>query len=558
MNVGIILLVAVLVCMAVEVLIGVKRGIALTGVRVVLWMLGTLVAALIAKKVATLVITKIAAASSLSGANLAETAAAALKKAGLANIADIVSVPLAGLALSAIVPVVFVVLFVVAKLITLGLYFIVKAVIKHSKAAEIFTERPVWSKVAGGVVGGFVAVVTCAIIASPASGLLKTVNESGSADSLFHIAKVTAGGKATAGKIAELTPVKLAIRIEKQEINGIGSIRVYAAEYDGSEAAVESNDSAVAVIGGADGSTVIVTADNDIVDDLREVYDSIVDSPVEAVCKFTGAEGIAMAIYEETSEVTAADIGVTDEAKQELTYNFPDTVGEVMGITEAVDTVVTLVSEGNGLTTELVDSVEEIVNFALDTDIVADDDKLALLNESVPVIQETVNTALGLEEGTQLFGTYESLDDVRNDVGSVIEIAHVVAESDVIPEGNLQNIDADALINDTGLMKEFIHSALSLSNGPSMIATLINSKASEFTDGRFSNPISEASITNAGEDNVIATFTTLIELKDYLNRTSLTAEERADIDAKANAIESYGVISPSTISEVKQWLESRQ
>lgn len=535
MNVGLILLVIVLLSMAVEVLLGVKRGIALTGVRVFLWMLGTLVAALLAKKIAISIVMKVAASNSLQGATLAEVAAAALKGAGLGKLADVVCIPLAGLALSAAVPVVFVILFVIAKLITLGLYFVVKAIIKRSKAANVFTERPVWSKVAGGVVGGFVAVITCAIIASPASGLMRTVSESGSADSLFHIAKLTTGGKAVAGKVAELAPIKLAIKIEKNEVDGIGTIRVYAADDD---------------------ATVVIEAESAIVDDIQEVYESVVDSPVEYVLKFTGAEAIAQAIYEGTSEVSPADIGVDDEEKQDVTYNFPATVADVMTITDAVDTAVTLINDGGGLTTELVDSFEEIINYALETDIVSDDDKLAMLNESVPMISEKINGALGLEAGTEILGTYNSIEDLKQDVGNIVEIAHVVAESDVIGSNGFQDVDVNALMNDTELLKSFVHSAMAISNGPSIIATIVNNKVTELSDGKINNPVSEASISNAGEDKVISTFTTLLDLQAYLGKTEFTDAERADIDAKASLIESYGVVSQTAIEEVKQWIEN--
>lgn len=524
MNVGIILLLAVILCAGIEALIGVKRGIALTGVRIVLWVIGTVVAAFTAKGLANFIVRKVAASYSIPGKTIAEISANALNSAGMSNMSGVLGVPVAGLVLSAAVPVAFVLMFIVMKLVTLGLYFIAKAIIKKSKAAESFTDRPVWSKIAGGVVEGVAAIIACAIIASPVSGLLKKVNDAGAADSVFHIMEVTVGGRNVAGRIAQAAPVRFAIKLEKQGIDGIGIIRVYAAD-----------------------------GDEGVLDDIREIYDSVVGSPAEVLCQIVGGESIAMAIYEGTSEVTTEDVGAQDY--QEMTYSFPATVEEVMGVTENIDTTVTLLNEGAGLTSELVDSVEGIVNYALDTELFSDEDKLYMLNASVPAIQSGINNALGLEEGTEFLGTYDSLDDFRQDVGSVMEIAHVVADSD-IAAGGLANVDVNALMADPELAKSFIHSAMQISTGPEIITSLVNSKVNELSKGKVTNPVSVESISNAGEDKVVSTFSALLDMTKYLGQNSFTDAERADIDAKAAEIESYGVISHDSITEVKGWIDN--
>lgn len=525
--IGSILLIAVLVCALIEILIGVKRGIAFTGVRIVLWALGTLVAVLVSKKLATAIVLKLVAAYGYSGASISEITVGALSDAGLGNFAQMLGVPVAGLALSAVVPFVFAVLFILMKLLTWIVFLIIKAVIKKSKAAKYFTERPVWSKIAGGVVGGVAAVIACAIIASPVSGLVKTIDDSGAVDSIFHLAEMVTEDTDTLKNLAEQSAIAMAVELEKKGLIALdGAVPVYA-------------DAAVAP----------VAYEELNLEDLRALYDSLVKSPAAYICRYTGGEGIAMAIYRNSSTISTADVGADDY--REMNYNFPDTVAGFLGISNKIDDTATLIHDGAGFCPEVVNSVEEVIFYVLDTDLITSDDKLYMLNSSVTGIQNGINELFGLGEQVEFVKAYDSFDDFKQDIDNVFTIARVVSDVEWTNGGSIADIDVNRLLTDVELMKDFIHTTLKLSVGADIIAAVVNAKVSELTDGALTKAVSAESILAAGEENVVLTFTAVFDLNKYMGRRNLSDEEFDEVVEKAALIEEYGVVLPEAVETVK-------
>lgn len=417
MNYGVLLLIALLVLAAIEVLVGIRRGAALMGVRVALWAVLTVVAGLIAKPVSRAILNLIIKRMTIFGNLLA----GAFAKEGMS---DAINSVLPGYALSALTPFVFAGLFIVMKFVSWLIYLIIRKVLLN-KCENVFTCNSTLKKVIGGAAGLIVGIWACAIVASPVSGLVKTFDDSGAVDAAFD----------AAGKVLSLQGVPV-------------------------------GDILTGKVQGATASDKVILG-RMTVSDIRDSYISVSKSPASMVCRYTGGEGIAMAIYRSMSEV---------ESGGEV-FNLPESLAQVLSIVGDADGTVTLLAGGSGLSSELIASVEGLIFKVLDSELagqlVSEEARVTLINSFLPKIESSLTSALNIGQNSSdtILKPFDSYETFYRDLAVVFDIAG-------IPAGMLKDggsVTLQSLMNDRDSFGELLGLLAKLNSGPEIIASLINS-----------------------------------------------------------------------------------
>ena len=436
MNYGIILLAVLLLLAGIEVWVGIKRGGPFVGLRFVLWALMTVVAALITKPIARAIVKALLNSQGMEGASPYELAQAMLSESGLGVTAEIFGVPLAGLMLSLFAPFVFVVLFLFMKFFSWILFIIAKKIINKQSFAPVFSNMTTPKKVIGGVAGFLIGVLSCAIIASPISGLIKTIDDSGAVESAFHIAEI-ATEKVTGEETAESSAT--------EEVSADLS----------------------------DGMSIA---------DARKMYNSFVHSPASYVCRFTGTEWIAMKIYNGISTVTPKQVGAVKD--EPITYSFPVALANLLSIANKIDRSATLIHDGKGYCPELVDSFEDIAFYFLDGKLMTDSDKLTMLNASLDTIENAFEEAIGIGDEKRVFKPFDSYEVFREDVRTIFAIARIPASLTTQRDNNKLESVFDLtplmLVENERFLEDLIHLMFKLNSGPESLASLLNSVAPKY------------------------------------------------------------------------------
>lgn len=535
---GYILLAFVIVCTIAEILIGIKRGIAFTGIRLLLCALGTVVAVLLSGEITSSVALIVAKRFDLGGATLSEVMKSFLGRTALAKVSDSLSVPFAAWTLSAMIPVVFSVLFIVMKFLTWLIFIVVKTILTKSKCAEVFAQKKIVSKVTGGIVGGLIGIYACALVLSPISCLVGTVEESGASESLFNILSMVGVGSGLSKSAKEQTLLQLAEKLD------IGAIEVYASEE------------------GTDGPSSVVFAGTLGSDNaIKDIYDSLAKAPSTTLSTIVGAQTLAGGIYFSNSEVEAEAVGGEGE-----TYSFPEAIQEILGVADKVDETLTLVQKGNGINPQLISNVREIVDYALDSPILSDKEKLAIVNASVDVVQKYVQKAIGIGE-VRLFSEYDDMDSLRSDIEAVLDIAEVISKLSVPKEGNASgtegsssdiiasalsgNVDVGAILGDSEMRHDLIHSTLMLNNGTDTVANLVNESVTKNYGEEYGDLIDKEAFSKADESEIIDLVDTAAELADYIGRHDLNPDEIDDIKNTLDTIAESGLLNENALEDIK-------
>lgn len=448
MNFGVLIITILLVLAGIEVLVGVKRGGMLTGVRALLWILLTFVAAKLAIPIARAIVTGVIGNGGTGKQGLYDSMKIMLIDSGLEGAAPIFAAPLAGVALSLVAPFVFVVLFIVMKFLSWILYLIAKKIISKTAAGEKFTEKTTVNKVIGGVAGFLIGVAACAIIASPVSCLIKTIDDSGAVDSAFHIA----------GMAMEMT---------------------------------ETLDSG-----------------NFTIEDAQAAYNSVVHSPASYLCRYTGTEWIAMKIYNSISTVSPKQIGT--EKEEDITYSFPTVFTNFLSISNKIDRVMTLFHDGKRYCVEVLDSLEDIVFYFLDVSVITDSDKLTMLNNSIESIEEAVESYIGFGDDRQIFKPFDSYEQFREDIRTIFAIARIpaslFADRDASGLESIFDLKTVELMGDDRFIGDFVHLMFKLNSGSDVIAAFINNAGEALSTvlGSSAGDLTTPElVAAAGEDTVI-------------------------------------------------------
>jgi len=260
--------------------------------------------------------------------------------------------------------------------------------------AEFFTRKPWWSRLIGGLIGFGTAVFTFAIILMPVRCLVFAIDgdvfEAGT-----HILQV----------MDDYSIDELVDNVKSAD--------------EGRKLRTDSEISSI---------------DKDA-KDLLSAYASIKGCAAFKVCKFLGAEALTDYMYAEMSTVTAEDI----EAKKSsvLTYNFANSVNGLLRVVPNADKVITQAQKGDGITVELVDSFENLVNSLLNIDrdgaLFSRKDKLAIANYAIDEINRGFLDLLAeedilIDEKLTLVNRVESNADLKSRIKSVFDLLRAIVE----------------------------------------------------------------------------------------------------------------------------------
>lgn len=517
---GIILLVIVLFFAVIEALIGVNRGVVYSTIRIVFLGLGTLIAAILAKHVAISMLMNMAITKGANGSNLSEVASNLLGNAGLGYIAETIGVPAAAWTLSAVIPFVFSVLFILFKMLTLIIFIIAEKLLDKTQIKNLSKSFDVPSKMFGGVLGGLIGITSCAIVASPVSGLVKTIDDTGAANSVLHMMDVISNQQATA-YLEESSVYQISSKLDDVAFHCLEAETVYAASEFVEPDAVE------------------------------KLYDSMLMTPVTYVCRYTGAEAISYAIYENISDVSPADVGGENVATE--SYNFPELVSEIAGVAQKLDDAVSNSSMDEVSNKDKLLAAQELADYVLDTSILADEDKLAILNASSDKISESLGKMMGMDSELSILAKYDSFDELKSEIEGIFAVMHIVVDIESASDGSLQ-IDVEKLLADKALLASYIDSLMKLSNGSEMICDFINKMTLELTGGQINNIVSKNSIQAVSADDIAETVMRLAELSEYAGKESLSEEDVEQLQEKLLSLKNNRVLQPNVCENVEKWL----
>lgn len=498
---GWLVLLVVLICIAVEVLIGLKRGIVLSGIRFALIVLGTVVAAITAKAFAENGIMDIAKTQDVTGSNLASVGKAFLDKTVTqVSLGSALGPHAAGFAMSALVPIGFVIMFLLFKLITLIIFVILKAILKKPlKTAE---EKPVWSKATGAVLGGIVGLVSCAIVFVPMQNVLTQIGESGSVHDLCTLLE------------------------SKTEV------------------------------------------DKSVTDAIEKGANTLGKTPSSYLFKFTGAKALTNAIINPISTITPGDIGSMGTSTN---YNFADAVGEILKMVKPATDTVEVIKSKDYLKKENIETISNMIDVILDTKLLADSDKVALVKSLQPLLDKGIKTATGQkDDGSSILGDFTDIKELKENINKTIDVVTNLADLvDTVkkksaepdkpadPEDplGLKSLDVNAILDEPEQIDKLIDSVFQLESGPEMISSLVNSELATSTGNTFTDVLDPEKLQAAGPEVVRDAVDSILPLTDLIKSGSYSAEDVEKIDEKIDEIANLNLISDEDKEALKNYFK---
>ena len=560
---GWIIFAFVIIVTALEVLMGVLRGVKLSGIRLGFTLLGTLIAALLAKNLTLTVLMNIAASNGYEGETLTEVVSGFFTGTDMEALGTALAPHIAGLSLSVLIPVIFIPLFLLFKLFGLFLYLITKAILNSASGKTIAAgERmekkaeeeaagstvknrtksekrslPAYSKVLGGVLGAVAGLLSCALITMPMFNVVTTINDSGLKDTLFAVLESNADDSSVA-EAAGSTAVA-----QNKMLSDILTVLAY-----GDAVPVYADGSDDASFGGIKISTI------------RILLESTAASPAVKVMKYTGAGAVSNAILGAVSTVKSTDIGANDTKTE--SYNFSEALSGILEVAEPVTELAVAVVKGEEFSIDDLDCVVEFAEKLQDSGLLSEEDVLSVLNVGKKMITEIIYEELGLDaDAAGELSDYTSLEEFKKDVEAIVEIGKVVASvagdsgsgnSGTVSADAFSNIDVDALLDDPDKCREFVSSALSLSNGAEIISNLINEAVSEYTDGKYTDVVTPERINAVGRDRILEITDSLLKFTKYDTNSELTDEEKAEIGAAIDDVVSSGLVDREIGDSIKK------
>ncbi|MBR4341857.1 MAG: hypothetical protein IKP88_03945 [Lachnospiraceae bacterium] len=223
---------------------------------------------------------------------------------------------------------------------------------RHSLSLFIM-EKTTASSVLGGVLGMFIGLFTCAIIASPVKGLVKVIADKEMAEPTVNL-------------VAALANLDM-----KQVVDG----------------AFDEDDKKIAIIS----KNLDLVGDFSIrSEDFVEVFTDLEDSVLHQVYKYSGADFTASAIYDSLVDIKPEDIKIENRGISK--YNMAETLGCYAPLIPDLNDILTEINERKGLNFELLDILERGIKHLFDSDgkgaILTEADKLQIANGIVDRFNE--------------------------------------------------------------------------------------------------------------------------------------------------------------------------
>ncbi len=498
---GWLVLLVVLICIAVEVLVGLKRGVVLSGIRFALTVLGTVVAAIAAKAFAEKGIMDIAETQNVTGSNLATVGKAFLDKTvSQVSLGSVLGPHAAGIAMSALAPIGFVIMFLLFKLVTLLIFVILKAVLK--KTLKTGEPKPVWSKASGAVLGGIVGLVSCALVLTPVQNVLSRIGEPDAVNDLCTLLETEANVDESVTKII------------KKGANSLGK------------------------------------------------------TPSSYLFKFTGSKALANAVITPISTVTPEDIGSMGTSTN---YNFAESVGEIMKMIKPAANTIEVIKSKDYLKKENIETISNMIDVILNTKILADSDKVALVKAFQPLLDKEIKAATGQkDDGKSILGDFTDIEGLKKNINKTIDVVTNLADlvetvkkksaepdKPADPEDplGLKSIDVEAILDEPEQIDKLIDSVFALESGPEMISSLVNRELATSTGDTFTDIIDPEKLQAAGPEVVREAVDSILPLTDLIKSGSYSAEDVEKIDEKIDEIANLNLISAEDREALKNYFK---
>ena len=254
---------------------------------------------------------------------------------------------------------------------------------KHSIAAFLIQKSKA-SSVFGGILGGIIAIYSCAIIFAPLSNMVRIIADAG-------VAKDAVDIMATA---------------VNEDVRAL---------FD--NAFVKSDKKA------DNYPKVFEISENFSLrpEDFTEVFDTVDDSIAHYVYKYSGADFVATAIYNSLSPVKPEDIDLVKKGTD--VYRFPESLKYYAGFIPTTKSLIETLRKGEGVSLEVIGRIERILKLLLNTgskgDVLTKADKLDIANAIVDTLDDKIKEQLGPYSTDRILDRFEDFDQVNSGMTEV-------------------------------------------------------------------------------------------------------------------------------------------
>ena len=254
---------------------------------------------------------------------------------------------------------------------------------KHS-FSFFLTQKSVASGVFGGVLGAFIAVYSCAIIAAPFSAVVRIIADEKVADDAVDV--ITTALNEDVGELLENAFIKSEPKNDNYpkvfEISESFSLRP---------------------------------------EDFTEVFNTADESVVHYIYKYTGADFVASSIYDSLSPVTSEETELPNKGID--IYNFPESLKYYAKYIPQLKSLIDTLHKGEGLSMEVVDTVESSLKLLFKTgekgDLLTQTDKLSVANTIVDTLDGIIKKQIGPKSSDRVLDRFDSYDQIDSGMSAV-------------------------------------------------------------------------------------------------------------------------------------------
>ena len=254
---------------------------------------------------------------------------------------------------------------------------------KHSIASFLIQKSKV-SSVFGGILGGIVALYSCAIVFAPLSNMISIIS----------------GGK-MAGEAVDLMAT-----VVNEDVGELIDNAFVKTD--------KKPDNYPKVFEISDSFSLRP-------EDFKELFDTAGDSVAHYIYKYSGADFVATAIYDYLSPVKPEDIDLIN--KGTAVYNFPQSLKYYNRFIPATKAFIDTIRKGEGVSYEVVDRIERFLILLFSNggegDVLTDSDKLAIANNITDTLNDEINKVLGPYSTDRVLKQFESYDQVNDGMSDV-------------------------------------------------------------------------------------------------------------------------------------------
>ncbi|MBR4782205.1 MAG: hypothetical protein IK014_12730 [Lachnospiraceae bacterium] len=254
---------------------------------------------------------------------------------------------------------------------------------KHSIASFLIQKSKV-SSVFGGILGGIVALYSCAIVFAPLSNMISIIS----------------GGK-MAGEAVDLMAT-----VVNEDVGELIDNAFVKTD--------KKPDNYPKVFEISDSFSLRP-------EDFKELFDTAGDSVAHYIYKYSGADFVATAIYDYLSPVKPEDIDLIN--KGTAVYNFPQSLKYYNRFIPATKAFIDTIRKGEGVSYEVVDRIERFLILLFSNggegDVLTDSDKLDIANNITDTLNDEINKVLGPYSTDRVLKQFESYDQVNDGMSDV-------------------------------------------------------------------------------------------------------------------------------------------